>query len=156
MLPDHPAALNNLAWTYQLRGDKRAREMAQRAYLKAPGPDSADTLGWILLGEGEAAAALPLLQQAGSARPSDPAVQYHWAAALRAGGRAAEAAPDPAGLVAEPPAVPRTRKEAERLLRELSAAAASVMAPGDLGRRRRGRVEAEPLAVPDASGRSAT
>ncbi len=119
MLPDHPAALNNLAWTYQLRGDKRAREMAQRAYLKAPGPDSADTLGWILLGEGEAAAALPLLQQAGSARPSDPAVQYHWAAALRAGGRAAEAAPIlQASLQSRQPF--SERKEAERLLRELT------------------------------------
>lgn len=118
LLPSEPTALNNLAWTYQQRGDKRARATAQRAYLQAPGPDSADTLGWILQQEGEGAAALPLLQQAVDVRRPDQAAQFHLAIALRAQGRAPEAIPLLEAALARTDAFPE-RPAAQTLLREL-------------------------------------
>ena len=63
--PNDPVALNNLAWIYQTRNDPAARPMAQKAYLLAPGPQSADTLGWILTKQGNAKVAVLLLTQAG-------------------------------------------------------------------------------------------
>jgi len=80
--PDNAAALNNLAWVKGERGDPAARATAQRAYLLAPGPQTADTLGWILTKENEAARALPLLRHAGLALPNDPEIGYHLAVAL--------------------------------------------------------------------------
>ena len=73
--PNDSIALNNLAWVYQLKGDKRALGLAQRAHLLAPTGETADTLGWIMLREGRAAEALPLLQQAAAARPADKTVE---------------------------------------------------------------------------------
>ncbi len=89
--PNEPQALNNRAWIYYLRGDKRARDAANEAYLKAPSPDSADTLGWIMTAEGDAKSAVPLLLDASKQRPGDPGIKYHLAAAMKANGRAAEA-----------------------------------------------------------------
>lgn len=118
MVPDDPAALNNLAWTYQQLGDKRARATAQKAYLQGAGADSADTLGWILLQEHENGAALPLLRQAGSVMANDPAVQYHLAAALQANGLPAEAAPILRAALARDDRFPE-RADAEKLLSTL-------------------------------------
>ena len=50
--------------------------MAQKAYLLAPGPQSADTLGWILSTEDEPAKGLLLLRQAAAQQRSDPTVQH--------------------------------------------------------------------------------
>lgn len=84
--PGDPVALNNLAWIYQSHHDPRARAMAQKAYLLAPGPQSADTLGWILTCEGNAKTGVLLLTQAARSLPGDPAIVYHLAVALdRAG-----------------------------------------------------------------------
>ncbi len=73
--PREAVALNNLAWIYQLRGDPRARPMAERAYLLAPTPQSADTLGWVLTRGGEPGRGLVLLRQA--AASGDPRIAYH-------------------------------------------------------------------------------
>src|SRR5206468_11377315 len=81
--PNDAVALNNLAWIYQVRGDKRARQTAHRAYMIAPTPASGDTLGWILVSDGEAAKALPVLQGAAVARPDNASVKYHLAVALK-------------------------------------------------------------------------
>jgi putative PEP-CTERM system TPR-repeat lipoprotein len=81
--PNDAVALNNLAWLYQVRGDKRARQTAQRAYMIAPTPESGDTLGWILVSQGEAAKALTVLQGAAAARPDNASVKYHLAVALK-------------------------------------------------------------------------
>jgi len=85
------ATLNNLAWVYQKRGDRRARGMAERAYLLMPSAQTADTLGWILVEEGAVDAAVPLLRQAAIDLPTDPRLQYHYAAALSRMNRKAEA-----------------------------------------------------------------
>jgi putative PEP-CTERM system TPR-repeat lipoprotein len=117
--PDDATALNNLAVTYLLQGDPRARATAQQAYLQGGGPDAADTLGWIMVQQGEAAAALPLLRQAASMAPGDAGIRYHLAAALSAVGRPAEAIPvlqtllEPAERFADRPA-------AAKLLADLS------------------------------------
>lgn len=89
--PNNPVALNNFAWVLQLRSDPRARAMAQRAYLLAPSPETADTLGWIMTAQGDAAGGLTLLRQASSARPNDSTVQFHLAQALSGTGQKDEA-----------------------------------------------------------------
>ena len=90
--PNDPIALNNLAWAYQATGDKRALETAQKAFTVAPNPAAADTLGWILVGQGDSAKALPLLQQAAAQLPNDPGTRYHLAVALKNLNRRDEAA----------------------------------------------------------------
>ena len=86
LAPNDAIALNNLAWLYARLGDRRARELALHAYRAAPGPQSSDTLGWVLLGGGDPAAALSLLERAAADLPRDIEVQYHLAAALQASG----------------------------------------------------------------------
>jgi putative PEP-CTERM system TPR-repeat lipoprotein len=84
--PGDPVALNNLAWIYQSRDDPRARAMAQKGYLLAPGPQSADTLGWILTKQGDTKTAVLLLTQAVRNLSGDPTIFYHLAVALNAAG----------------------------------------------------------------------
>ncbi len=95
--PNGPVAMNNLAWLYLGKGDERARGLAQRAFLQAPTPDTADTLGWIMLQQGDAKAAEPMLRQASVQLPDDRAVQYHWAVLLSRTGE-----PDRARRTLEP------------------------------------------------------
>jgi putative PEP-CTERM system TPR-repeat lipoprotein len=89
--PRDPAFLNNLAWLYQQRGDKQARATAQQAYVLRPVADIADTLGWILVGEGEYPTALVLLRQANGEANNDPRIGYHYAVALQKTGHTREA-----------------------------------------------------------------
>ncbi len=81
--PNHPAALNNLAWIYSERGDVRALDLATRARAVLPNdPSVADTLGWLHVRRGDAAEGLPLLEEAVRANPDHPEIRYHWAVAL--------------------------------------------------------------------------
>ncbi len=89
--PSDLVSLNNLAWIYQQKGDKRAREYAQRAFEQAPTPEVTDTLAWILVQQGEAAKAEPLLRSAAAGRPQNFAIKYHLAVALNDTGHTAEA-----------------------------------------------------------------
>lgn len=116
--PNDPIALNNLAWAYHRRSDKRARAMAQKAYLLAPGPQSADTLGWILSTEDEPAKGLLLLRQAAAQQRSDPTVQYHLAVTLKALGQTDPAVEILTRLVASP-AEFDDKPAARSLLRDL-------------------------------------
>lgn len=86
-MPDDVMALNNLAWIYEKNQDSRALDYAAQAYRLAPRPDTADTLGWILLGNGKSTEALSLLRAASAGLPLQAAVQYHLAAALSAAGQ---------------------------------------------------------------------
>lgn len=90
--PSDPNALNNLAWVYQQRNDSRARAVAQKSYLLNPSPESADTLGWILVTTGNPAIGLALLRQANIQLPRDPTVAYHLAVAMKETGKRADAA----------------------------------------------------------------
>ena len=89
--PRDPIALNNLAWLYQKRGDGRARDLAHEAYVLLPGGQTADTLGWILVKQGQAATGLPLLRQATAQLATNLDVKYHLAAALNDTGNHDEA-----------------------------------------------------------------
>jgi hypothetical protein len=95
--PGNAPALNNLAWILGERAETRARarDLAERAFLLLPNPETADTLGWILARQGETARALPLLRQAAAASFATPApnrgIAYRLAVTLRMSGESEEA-----------------------------------------------------------------
>lgn len=76
-------ALNDLAWSLQQVKDKRALGFAERAHkLAANNPAVNDTLGWVLMEQGQAARAVPLLKQASDAAPDASEIRFHYATAL--------------------------------------------------------------------------
>ena len=99
--PKNLMALNNLAWAYQEQDVVRGLEYAEQAYeLAGERPDVADTLGWLLVKDGDYKRGLPLLQGAVKRAPHILEIRYHLAVALDKAGRQDEA-----------------RKELQRLLR---------------------------------------
>ena len=83
--PNNIKTMNNIAaLTAESGADlKRARELA--AYLTWKHPDNttyADTLGWVLVKQGEAAQAVPYLRQAVVGAPQSPGHHYHLGTAL--------------------------------------------------------------------------
>jgi putative PEP-CTERM system TPR-repeat lipoprotein len=87
-----PLALNELALLYQQKGDGRATATAEMAFAAAPrSPVIADTLGWILVQQGEIERGAALLRQAAAAPATAPTVRYHLAVALDDTGQRAEA-----------------------------------------------------------------
>ena len=90
--PEAPDLLNNLANVLARQGDPRALEYAQRALSVAP-QDAAiqDTLGWLLVGAGQAESGLRHLREARLRAPQNPNIRYHLAAALAQIGRKDEA-----------------------------------------------------------------
>jgi putative PEP-CTERM system TPR-repeat lipoprotein len=100
--PNNAAALNNLAYAYQQVKDPRALATAEQAYkLAANSPGVMDTLGWLLVEQGDTGRGLPLLQKASSLVPKSSEVRYHLAVGLSKSG-------DKAGA----------RKELDKLLSE--------------------------------------
>jgi putative PEP-CTERM system TPR-repeat lipoprotein len=90
--PDNPFLLNNLAVIYTETGDPRALDYAKRAYDLMPGAaEIGDTLGWVLVREGELNEGLKHLRDARSRAASDPGIGYHIAVALKGLGRTEEA-----------------------------------------------------------------
>jgi putative PEP-CTERM system TPR-repeat lipoprotein len=118
--PADPTALNNLACLYQRQAELgKARELAQRAFKISPGDAHiGDTLGWILLNQGEADAALTYLNAANLWAPQDLDIQYHLAVALYRVGRAADASILLEKLLGSVASL-ADRAEAERLMQEL-------------------------------------
>jgi putative PEP-CTERM system TPR-repeat lipoprotein len=81
--PHNAVALNNLAWVYQQQGkDTLAQGLARQAYVLAPSPQTADTLGWILTTSGDPQNGATLLRQASGDTRGDPRILYHFAVAL--------------------------------------------------------------------------
>lgn len=100
--PGNAIALNNLANLYQEVGDKRALATAEKAHKLAPEhPAILDTLGWILVEQGQAARGLELIEKALAKMPGNPDLRYHRAVAWARMGETA-----------------RARRELEALLRE--------------------------------------
>lgn len=90
--PDHVGALNNLAYAYQQSKDGRALATAEQAQKLAPdNPAVLDTLGWVLLEQGQLARALPLLQKAAAQAPAALDIRYHLAYGYFQAGKKAEA-----------------------------------------------------------------
>ncbi|MFT5173901.1 MAG: putative PEP-CTERM system TPR-repeat lipoprotein, partial [Gammaproteobacteria bacterium] len=81
--PQHPFALNNLAWLMYQRRNPKALPMAEKAFKRLPKhPQIADTFGWILAQSGKADRALRVLAHALSRAPGDLSIRFHHAATL--------------------------------------------------------------------------
>jgi putative PEP-CTERM system TPR-repeat lipoprotein len=90
--PNHVVALNDLAWSCQQLGDKRALALAEKAHALAPAnPAVADTLGWILTQQGQPGRAVPLLKKATDSAPNAGDIRFHYANALLSVGDRGEA-----------------------------------------------------------------
>jgi len=113
-------ALNNLAWLYQQKGNlKRARELAERALVVSPQSGTVeDTLGWILLAQGETDKAVAHLIAANDKAHDVPTVQYHLAVALQRVGRTVDARTMLEGLLGSGASF-ADKPAAEKLLAEL-------------------------------------
>ncbi len=86
--------LNNMAWLYLQKRDKRAEEYATRAYqMASDSPEIIDTYGWVLFQTGKRSDGLAALQQALVIAPNNAEIALHVAEALHALNRDAEARP---------------------------------------------------------------
>jgi predicted Zn-dependent protease len=118
--PHDAVALNNLAWVYQQLGnDTKAQAMARQAYVLAPSPQTADTLGWILTTSGNAKSGVALLRQASGEGTSDPRILYHYAVALKDTGNKDEAKKQLETVVANK-ADFKEKVEAQKLLDDMA------------------------------------
>ena len=96
-----------------------ANELAERALTAAPAAAQIDdTLGWILLAQGETDKAVARLSAANSAAPRNPDIQYHLAVALQRVGRRADAQAMLEALLGSGVSF-ADKAEAEKLLQEL-------------------------------------
>jgi putative PEP-CTERM system TPR-repeat lipoprotein len=85
-LPDNAFVLNNLAILYQEERDPRALATAEKVYQTKPdSPVHADTLGWILVQQGQTARGLKLIEKAAAAS-KQAEIRYHLAYALAKSG----------------------------------------------------------------------
>jgi len=94
LAPDQPNVLNYLgyAWVEQGHNVDRARHMIERAVEQRPNDGAfIDSLGWVLLREGDTAGALKNLERAVELQPEDPTINAHFGDVLDAVGRRREA-----------------------------------------------------------------
>lgn len=90
--PNYVPALNNLAWLYQQEKDSRALEYAEKANRLTPdNPATLDTLGWILVEQGNTTRGLTILEKATSLAPQDAEIRYHLAGGFAKSGDKAKA-----------------------------------------------------------------
>jgi putative PEP-CTERM system TPR-repeat lipoprotein len=117
--PDNVLVLNNLAWAYQQVRDTRALETAERAYkLKPDSAAVADTLGWMLVEQGNTTRGLELLQKAVAAAPDAHEIRYHLAQAWLKAGDQSKARNELERLLATDAKFPQ-RTEAMELLKQV-------------------------------------
>lgn len=118
--PENQHALNNLANLLLRENPQQALAHAEKALLRVP-HDAAikDTLGWILLEQGqELPRAVDLLRQAVAAVPGNPGRRYHLAVALAKIGDREEALGELRNLLDSSPEF-KQREAAEALLSRL-------------------------------------
>lgn len=90
--PDDAMALNNLALVLLRQGDRQALALAEKAHkLAGRDPIVTDTLGWVLVSQGELDRGLGHLRDARLRDPGNREIRYHLAVALARSGRQAEA-----------------------------------------------------------------
>lgn len=83
--PDHPVALNNLAYIKAQEGVDldQALTMSQRARQKMPNaPEVSDTLGWIYIKKNLSEDAVRVFKDLTAQVPSNPTFHYHYGMAL--------------------------------------------------------------------------
>lgn len=89
--PGNPFATNDLAWLYAKLNDPRALATAEQALKLFPGNAATlDTLGWLLVEQGQAAKGLKYLEQAAE-KSGTPSIAYHLAVAQARTGDKAKA-----------------------------------------------------------------
>jgi putative PEP-CTERM system TPR-repeat lipoprotein len=116
--PKYMPAMNNLATTYQQEKNPLAAEYAEKAYQIAPDNAAAmDTLGWILIEQGNTGRGLPLLQKAVSLAPDAGEIRYHFAVALIKSGDKAKARKELETVLSSGKNFP-SREEAKTLLKQ--------------------------------------
>jgi Flp pilus assembly protein TadD len=94
LAPDQPQVLNYLgySWTEQGRNMVRARQMIERASAQRPNDGAiADSLGWVVLRQGDIPAAVRNLERAVELEPGDSTINGHLGDAYWAAGRKLEA-----------------------------------------------------------------
>jgi putative PEP-CTERM system TPR-repeat lipoprotein len=117
--PGNAVVLNNLAWAYLEEKDARALPTAERALqLAGENPGILDTLGWILVEQGNTSRGIPLLQKAVSAAPASSEIRYHLALGLNKSGDKANARKQLEELLANGKNFPQA-EEARALLKQL-------------------------------------
>jgi Flp pilus assembly protein TadD len=80
------------AWTEQGRNLPQARQMAERAVALRPNEGSiVDSLGWVMLRQGDTAGAVRTLERAAELDPEDATINAHLGDAYMAAGRRREA-----------------------------------------------------------------
>lgn len=118
-VPDRALLLNNLAILYQREKDNRALATAERALKVAPrNPSVQDTVGWILVEQGQLKRGLDLLTQAVARAPKSTSIRYHHAAALARTGDKTQARKALEKLLADTPQFPEA-DAAKALLKTL-------------------------------------
>lgn len=118
-LHDNPVVLNNLAVAYSRIKDDRALAMAERALKLVPdNPIVQDTLGWILVEQGQLPRALDILKQAVNKVPKAGSVRYHYGVALARSGKKAQAKEELEAAIAGKQKFPE-QEEARAMLRTL-------------------------------------
>lgn len=119
--PNHFVALNNLALLLRQENNPNAIDYARRAWEAKPdSAAAADTYGWMLVQEGVADEAVPILQSAVEGARGIPEVRYHYAFALYQAGDLNGARRELQRLMLMKGEFPG-RADAEVLLRELRA-----------------------------------
>ena len=117
--PDNVVVLNNLAWLLNEQGKPEARDLAERAFHLAPlNASVVDTLGTVLMKQGETARAVNMLRQATHLAPQDPRLRLNYARALAKSGDKAAARREVEQLVSRD-SRPQVKAQAEQLLKEL-------------------------------------
>jgi tetratricopeptide (TPR) repeat protein len=86
--PGHAGSRNDLAWLLTDSGGNldTALSLAEDARRLDPSPDVLDTLGWVLIKRGEAAAAVSVLEKAHRAQADSPSIRYRLGTALAMAG----------------------------------------------------------------------
>lgn len=85
--PANTIALNNLAWAYYQEKDARALATGEQALrLNPKGAATLDTLGWMLVEQGNLTRGLPMLKQAVALAPDAPELRFHLASAMNKSG----------------------------------------------------------------------
>jgi len=117
--PNNAAVLNNLAWATSQLNDPQAVGYAEQANRLAPNnPAIMDTLGWLLVGKGDTARGLELLQRASGLAPDSQEMRLHLAKALASTGRKDAARKELETLLKAPDPSP-SKDEASTLMRSL-------------------------------------
>jgi len=81
--PDYVPALNNLAWLYSLKNDPGSISIARKAYELAPrSSEVADTLGWVLVRDGQYEEGVERLRDAYRMSKDNDDIAIHLAEAL--------------------------------------------------------------------------